>query len=142
MIVVDDGSSDATAAIIAALPGPIALIRQANAGPGAATTRGLAEVSTPLIATLEADALWRPGQIAAQISYLAAHPDAAAVFCRMSNFRDTSDPLDRSSNGGRSRSSTLKHWAGVSPLVVLAHDYFPDASKARAVASSVISPCK
>ena len=39
------------------------MLRQENAGPGSATTRGIAALSTPLIATLDADDLWLPNKI-------------------------------------------------------------------------------
>ena len=45
VIVVDDGSTDGTADIVADLAGPIRIIRQQNGGPGAATTAGSATFS-------------------------------------------------------------------------------------------------
>jgi glycosyltransferase involved in cell wall biosynthesis len=64
IIVVDDGSTDGGDGIVArlALPG-LRLIRQANAGPGAARNAGVAEAETPFVAFLDADDIWLPDHI-------------------------------------------------------------------------------
>jgi glycosyltransferase involved in cell wall biosynthesis len=70
LIVVDDGSSDATAAIVraaAAADARIRLVQQANAGVSVARNRGVAESRAPLIAFLDADDLWHPAKIAAHL---------------------------------------------------------------------------
>lgn len=84
IIVVDDGSTDETAAIAA----PYAdVIRQENAGPGAACNRGLVEVDTPFVAYLDADDLWLPEKAATQLAVFAATPSVAGVFARLRLFR-------------------------------------------------------
>src|SRR5690606_18456533 len=80
IIVVDDGSTDDTASIVSSLSGPIAFLRQDNAGPGPATTLGMQQVKTPLLATLDADDLWVQGKIERQLAALREAPDCAAVF--------------------------------------------------------------
>ncbi len=92
LIVIDDGSTDATADVVDAIAGPIRLIRQANAGPGAATSRGMREVDTPIIGMLDADDLWLPGKAERQLAALAADPTLGAVFCRHELFGDTGQP--------------------------------------------------
>jgi glycosyltransferase involved in cell wall biosynthesis len=62
-LVVDDGSTDATAEAVTratAGDGRFRLIRQANAGVAVARNRGLAEARGPYLANLDADDLWRP----------------------------------------------------------------------------------
>ena len=88
VIVVDDGSTDATAARVEAHGGIVRLVRQANTGAGGATTRGFSLVGTPLIATLDADDLWLPEKAARQIAFLEAKPEVAAVFTQFQEFRD------------------------------------------------------
>ena len=82
-IVVDDGSRDATADIARQQPGVICLT-QPNRGPSAARNAGIAATQGEFIAFLDADDLWPPGKLAAQVDALQRHPEAALVFgdCR------------------------------------------------------------
>lgn len=76
LIVVDDGSGDATPAILAdaAKADPrIAIIRQQPMGLVAALNRGIAGVRTPFIARLDADDISLPDRLARQVE--AAHGD-------------------------------------------------------------------
>jgi len=77
VVVVDDGSTDATAAVARACGAR--LLRQDNRGPSATRNAGLAVAATPLVAFLDADDLWPAGSLAARIAYLEAHPDAHYV---------------------------------------------------------------
>jgi glycosyltransferase involved in cell wall biosynthesis len=82
VVVVDDGSTDATAAIARAFGPDVRLITQDNLGPAAATDRGFAELNEPFVAALDADDVWLPGKAAQQIAALDADPGLDAVFCR------------------------------------------------------------
>ena len=92
IVVVDDGSTDETAALAAAMSDRVAVLRQANQGPGAATTAGLKAVRTPFFATLDADDIWLPRKAERQLAALHDDPDLAAVFTLGRLFRDGSEP--------------------------------------------------
>ncbi|TGQ01889.1 MULTISPECIES: glycosyltransferase family A protein [unclassified Mesorhizobium] len=108
VVIVDDGSTDDLAAAIGGTDLPLQLLRQANAGPGSATTRGIAALSTPFIATLDADDLWLPTKIEDQLAYLRGLPGTSGVFCHLRNFRnDRPDAPEDAVVPGWSRTTML-----------------------------------
>jgi glycosyltransferase involved in cell wall biosynthesis len=108
IVVVDDGSTDDIAAVIAPLNIPVTLLRQENAGPGSATTRGITALSTPLVATLDADDLWLPTKIEKQLAHFARFPATAGVFTHMDTFRnDRPDMPDAAAGPGWSRTTMM-----------------------------------
>ncbi len=82
-IVVDDGSTDDGAAILADYPDArFRLIRQANAGPGAARNAGLAQARGEFIAFLDADDEWLPNYLHESVRLLEdSDPEVASVTC-------------------------------------------------------------
>ena len=81
VIVVDDGSTDATPAIVARHD--VHLIRRANGGQGAAKNTGIGAARGSLIAFLDHDDLWAPGKLSAQAAALAREPAAAGVVAQL-----------------------------------------------------------
>jgi glycosyltransferase involved in cell wall biosynthesis len=81
VIVVDDGSSDDTAACIATHYPSVRLLRQErNGGAPAAVNRGVAAARGELIAFLDSDDLWSPDKLALQVEDFDRHPEAAVSF--------------------------------------------------------------
>jgi len=108
VVIVDDGSTDDLASAISGTELPVRLLRQANAGPGSATTRGIAALSTPLIATLDADDLWLPDKIERQLAHLERFPTTSGVFCHWQNFRnDRPDAPEAEAVPGWSRTTMM-----------------------------------
>lgn len=93
IIVVDDGSTDDTADIASAIPGPIQVLRRANGGPGAATTAGFLAAKSPMLATLDSDDLWLPRKIERQMEFLATNPGISAAFTLAELFKQYAEPL-------------------------------------------------
>jgi len=87
LIVVDDGSTDGTPEIATRYAkesgGRIRYIRQANAGPAAATTRGLQEARGDLITLLDADDVWLTSRTRLLVDALERNPDAGLVYADM-----------------------------------------------------------
>ena len=81
VIVVDDGSSDDTPEIVARYP--VRVIRQPNAGQGAAKNAGVAAAEGDLIAFLDHDDLWFPSKLSRQVAALEASPEADGVLARL-----------------------------------------------------------
>jgi len=64
IIVVDDGSTDATANTLALYSDRVRVVRQANSGPAVARNRGIEIASGQYIAILDSDDLWFPWTLA------------------------------------------------------------------------------
>jgi glycosyltransferase involved in cell wall biosynthesis len=86
VIVVDDGSVDASRAIAEEFAAAGALrvrvLDQPNAGPAAARNRGLAIARGELVTFLDADDEMLPGRLHFQVGYLVANPEVDAVIGR------------------------------------------------------------
>lgn len=77
VVVVDDGSTDDGAAIVARRGDPrIRLVRQENAGVSAARNAGVALARAPVVAFLDADDAWHVDFLANMLSLRATYPDA------------------------------------------------------------------
>lgn len=80
LIVVDDGSTDETAAVVQTLGGVIHYHYQPNQGPAAARNAGLALAQGELIAFLDVDDLWPVDKLAQQMACLQANPATQVVW--------------------------------------------------------------
>ncbi len=85
IIVVDDGSTDGTAAM-AARHENVTLLRIEHRGVAAARNQGLKACHGDLLSFLDADDLWSREKTADQVAFLAEHPDVDAVYGRFRNF--------------------------------------------------------
>lgn len=87
IIVVDDGSTDDTEAVVkscAAKTGhgtPVIYLRQDNAGGNVARNRGIETAKGDVIAFLDSDDLWAVDKLEKQMAVLNANPEYGAVYC-------------------------------------------------------------
>lgn len=80
LIVVDDGSTDGSHEMLADIADPrLRLIRQDNAGEGAARNCGIEEASANWIAFLDADDMWFPGHIDELAALISFYPGSGLV---------------------------------------------------------------
>lgn len=79
IIVVDDGSTDETADIVARYGDKVRYFYQANSGVSAARNRALKTATGAFVAYLDADDLWYPQKLARQIQFFDAHADCGLL---------------------------------------------------------------
>lgn len=84
VIVVDDGSTDNTAALAAELGARV--ISRRNSGPSAAKNAGIQNASSEWIALLDADDMWTPDKLVRQAACV--RPETVLVYTGVRSFDD------------------------------------------------------
>lgn len=85
IIVVDDGSVDGTAELVRRRGG-VTLVQQANSGPSAARNTGIERSRGDFVTFCDADDLFRPFKVSAQVGYLQDNPDVGCVLVQHETF--------------------------------------------------------
>jgi glycosyltransferase involved in cell wall biosynthesis len=80
VVVVDDGSTDATADVLRRFGGRIRYVRQENRGLSAARNTGIRVARGRYLAFLDSDDLWLPGKLSEQAAWLDAEPEVGLVY--------------------------------------------------------------
>lgn len=83
IIVVDDGSRDATRDVVSTLARSddrVVLVSQANTGASAARNRGVRMAKAPVVAFIDGDDLWAPHHLASHLVRFAATPHLGVSF--------------------------------------------------------------
>jgi glycosyltransferase involved in cell wall biosynthesis len=107
VLVIDDGSTDDTPAVLASFGDAITVLRQENAGPAVATNRGIPLARGRYIALLDADDEWLEDKLARQLELFDRRPDVALVHGDMKIVDDA----------GRLVRPSLYDWYGILPVV-------------------------
>ena len=92
IIVIDDGSTDATLSLLKAFGRSIQVIAQANGGVAAARNVGIAASKGDYVALLDSDDAWLPDKLAAQMRLAARWPDAVLLHTLCSTMDKNSLP--------------------------------------------------
>lgn len=97
-LIVNDGSTDESAAVIdarAATDSRIRVIHQENRGFIASLNRMFAEARSPWIARMDGDDVSHPERIERQVAFIEAHPDHGVVSCSADLIGPDGKPLDK-----------------------------------------------
>jgi glycosyltransferase involved in cell wall biosynthesis len=97
VVVVDDGSTDGTAALLASYGDRIRRIHQSNGGKASALNRALSTITSEYVWFMDDDDLAVPDALARHVEFLAGHPcidfSWSDVYCFEGN--EAGPPLDR-----------------------------------------------
>jgi len=114
-IIIDDGSSDGSTALLreyAEQDERIRLFEQQNVGVTASLNRGLREVRGEYIARMDADDVCHPERLEKQVAYLGRHPNCVAVGGQALLINEEGEPIRCSGaspgSDGRGRMKGLK----------------------------------
>jgi GT2 family glycosyltransferase len=88
IIVIDDGSTDNTAAVVAGYAPHVVYLRSSNQGPPAARNLGLARARMRWIALCDSDDLWGPDHLADIARLIRVAPEVQYVFTNFVAFTD------------------------------------------------------
>jgi glycosyltransferase involved in cell wall biosynthesis len=80
VIVVDDGSTDDSVAMLKPFGDAIRLVQVRNGGPARARNKGFELARGEFVAFLDADDVWRPGKLTAQVQHLLDCPDVGICY--------------------------------------------------------------
>ncbi len=123
IIVTDDGSTDATAAVLASFGARIGVIRQANQGLPTARNVAIERARGEYIALLDADDVWMPTRLAKTVAALRENPEAVLSFSDYSRMDRGGAVVQWSAVAGRfahapSMEELLNDWWPIAPTTV------------------------
>lgn len=81
VVVVDDGSTDGTAAVLSHYSDVVQVLRVANGGVARARNTGVAALDTRWVAFIDADDVWLPSRLERTVSAAVGADDAVLVYC-------------------------------------------------------------
>lgn len=129
VIVVDDGSTDNTAAVLATYAGRVQLLGGPNGGVQRARNRGVAAAKGEFIAFCDSDDLLEPGYVSKMQTWLRDHPECNGIYCNFVTFDEHgvhADKFAKAPSGffdGAVRSGTF--WYNIPDLYRRTLDFQP-----------------
>jgi glycosyltransferase involved in cell wall biosynthesis len=120
VIVVDDGSTDATPEVLGRYAGRIRTVRQDNRGTAAARNVAAGAAKGEYLAFLDADDEWLPGKLRASVEALDRSPAASVVYSDFINVSATGErEVKRPMSGSPTLDQLLREGIAFFPTVVV-----------------------
>lgn len=123
VIVVDDGSSDRSVEIASSFAPAVTVVVQENGGPASARNEGIRRSRGEFIAFVDADDLWHPEKLTAQVAEAVAAGEPALVFSAVERVRDDGETHLKRVPADQLPVSYAALWRGnsITTSTVLAH---------------------
>jgi glycosyltransferase involved in cell wall biosynthesis len=93
VLVIDDGSTDDTAAIAESFGPPVRVFRRPNSRQGASRNFGVQQSKCEWIAFIDADDLWKENKLERQMQELSKHPDADVCYTGQVHFAQEGETI-------------------------------------------------
>jgi glycosyltransferase involved in cell wall biosynthesis len=123
IIVIDDGSTDDSAAIAASFGERVRYVRQQNAGVSAARNHGARLATGNWLAFLDADDIYLPERLAAHARWIAREPDVDFLFADQEYRRPDGELLQMSINACEAGRELLSRHPDVVDIPMCADDF-------------------
>ncbi|MBK6798516.1 MAG: glycosyltransferase [Acidobacteria bacterium] len=120
IIVVDDGSTDGTLAVLKSFEPKIKVFTKPNGGPASARNLAIRNSSGRFIAFLDCDDLWVENKLEQQVAFFKSHPEMGLVFSQAQMFIET--------GGEKIIRSTIGYTADPTLRQLLFGDYIPNST--------------
>jgi GT2 family glycosyltransferase len=111
VLVVDDGSTDGTAAAVQRYGARVRYLHQENGGPPVARNTGLREARGEFIAFLDSDDRWAPAKTALQLDCFRRNPQLCICLTHVQNFWESELEAEREDLQDHRRSQPLPGYA-------------------------------
>lgn len=125
IIVVDDGSTDGTGEYLASFGSRVRVLKQENAGPGAARNLAIRHATGDYLAFLDSDDLWLPWSLAIYDEIIRRHESPSLLFGKMRRFEGEAEfattpelPLEVRAWPDYLAAGPSLYWYGISAFVI------------------------